>query len=355
MTDLALDGALPVGHRRAAPAWIVSPGFDFFLLIAAPLVTLPILAAIYFQLPTLAIMSGVMLAFAHYSSSLAFYFWEENRDYHRRRWLAFAGGPLILAAVYLILIQYRIPYIVQFILFFWNTFHVARQNSGILSIYRHGSGVADVNQRNAANRAILAVSTFLALWNIDTHKEVAALFGLVSSDFSLLVRGVSGLVAVVALVQLGLALWKRPSGAFALPEKLFLLASLAFFYPYIVITDSEFATFAMLLPHYVQYMALVWLLHRRKFGDTNAGGVPPLLKLMSRRLEVLVPVLAGAGLTFYFFHEISLKNGVLDVFEVIYLLIALEHFYMDGLIWSFKQPHVRQTIGRFLQARPVNA
>jgi hypothetical protein len=28
----------------------------------------------------------------------------------------------------------------------------------------------------------------------------------------------------------------------------------------------------MLLPHYVQYMALVWLLHRRKFGNAKRRG-----------------------------------------------------------------------------------
>ena len=55
------------------------------------------------------------------------------------------------------------------------------------------------------------------------------------------------------------------------------------------------------------------------------------------------------------FHDVSFRQGHLAYFETFYLLIALEHFYLDGLIWSFKQPHVRQTIGRVLQVRRVTA
>lgn len=357
MSDIALSGPLAIPSPRARGAWIQSARFDLVLLIFVPLATLPIIAALYFRMPLLAIGAGVTLAFAHYSSSLSFYFWEENHDYHRRRWIAFAAGPLILAAVYLLLIRYQVPYVIQFFLFFWNTFHVARQNCGILSIYRHGGAANDAEQRNAANRAIIAVSTFLALWNIDTHREVTRLFGMVSANFSLIVRASAGVVALVALVQLGMALRKRVSGsaAIGIPELLFLLASLAFFYPYLVIKDSEIATFAMLLPHYVQYMAIVWLLHRRKFAERE-GGVPPLLRAMSRKVWVLVPVLFSAGFLFYVFHELSLKHGHMPLFETLYLLIAFEHFYLDGLIWSFKQPHVRQTIGQHLRARvPLSA
>ncbi|HUO85529.1 MAG TPA: hypothetical protein VM534_10490, partial [Thermoanaerobaculia bacterium] len=237
MSEVAVAGPFALGARRAKGVWIVSPGFDLLLLVFVPLLTLPIIAGMYFQIPLLAIGGGVTLAFAHYGSSLSFYFWEENHEYHRKRWLAFYAGPLILAAIYLLILGFRIPYAIQFVLFFWNTFHVARQNCGILSIYRNGAGVTDIEQRNLANRAIIAVSLFLALWNIDTHIEVSALFGMVSGNLSPLVRWTSGIVAVVALVQLLIALRRRVAGGTGVgaPEMLFLLTSMAFFYPYLVI------------------------------------------------------------------------------------------------------------------------
>jgi hypothetical protein len=354
MSNAVAGAPIALAERRSKGAWIVSPGFDLALLVLAPLLTLPLMAAVYLRIPLLAVGGGITLAFAHYGSSLAFYFWDENHEYYRKRWLAFYAGPLILAAVYVLLLGFHIPYVIQFILFFWNTFHVSRQNCGILSIYRNGAGVTDMEQRNAANRAIIAVSLFLALWNIGTHTEVSALFGLVSPNLSLVVRIAAGVVAAVAIVQLIVALRRRGMTAsrIATPELLSLMAGLAFFYPYLVIRSSEIATFAMLLPHYVQYMALVWLLHRRKFGQTR-DGVPVLLHLMSRRMAVLIPALLAAGGFFYALHLTSIRIGRPYIFETAYLLIALEHFYLDGLIWSFKQPHVRQTIGTYL--RPVTA
>lgn len=341
-------------------AWIQSPGFDLLLLIFAPLAVAPIILATYFRIPLLAIGGGITLAFAHYLSSATFYFWGENAAYFRHRWVAFFLGPVLLAAGYLLLLGLGVPYIIQFALFFWNTFHVSRQNCGILSIYRHRAGVPDLGDRAAANRAILATSTFLAVWNIDTHREVSALFALVSPSLSLSLRVAAGGVALAALWQLGRALWRRVAAGHppGLPEGVFLLTSLGFFYPYLLIRDSELATFVMLLPHYVQYMAIVWLLHRRKFGaavSSAAAEVPGLLRLVSGRIEYLVPALLVVGSSFYVMHEIFMTAGQLWYFESLYLLIAFEHFYVDGLVWSFRRRHLRQAIAPHLLRGPESA
>jgi hypothetical protein len=157
----------PIGIRAhiERAGWIHSPAFDIALLIFVPLLTLPIIAGIYLNLPLLAIGGGLTLAFAHYFSTVSFYFWDDNRDYHRTRWVAFFVGPIILATIYFLLLGFAVPYAIQILLFTWNTFHVARQNCGILSLYRTRAGVADPGQRqrHAANRAIIAASTFLAV------------------------------------------------------------------------------------------------------------------------------------------------------------------------------------------------
>lgn len=355
MANIKAVADFPGGARAriARAGWIHSALFDGLLLIFAPLLTLPIIVAIYFNIPLLAIGGGLTLAFSHYFSTISFYFWRENHQYHRTRWIAFFLGPAILAGLYFLLLGFEIPYVIQFVLFFWNTFHVSRQNCGILGLYRSAGGVADPEQqqRHAANRAIIATSTFLALWNIDTHKEVSALFALVSNDVSLVVRIATSIIAAYYLMRLGIALvWrKQPLGT---PEALFLGSSLLFFWPYLYIKDSGVATFAMLLPHYVQYLALVWLLHRRKFGGASEGA-PRVLLRMSGKLILLLPVLFVVGFGSYEFWKISHEFGFEWHFETLYLLIALEHFYLDGLIWSFRRPHVRQTILPFLVRRPA--
>jgi len=320
-----------------------------------PLITLPFIAAIYFRIPLLVIGGGLTLAFAHYMSTTSFFFWKENREYHRTRWVAFIGVPLIIATVYFLLLGFAVPYVIQFILFFWNTYHVSRQNCGILSIYRNKAGVADPQQkqRHAANRAIIAVSFFLAVWNIDTHEEVSALFSLVSSHLGLVVKIATGGIAALFLAQLGIALLRRKE-QLGIPETLFIATSLGFFWPYLFIRSSEVATFAMLLPHYIQYMSLVWLLHRRKFGNATEGAPFALLR-MSAKLVLLIPALLAVGFAFYLLKEVSDISDNKWWFETVYLLVALEHFYFDGLIWSFRRPHVRQTILPFLLGRRGSA
>jgi len=355
MSSIGFANESPVGlrERLSSSGWIHSPLFDSAFLILVPLLTLPLIAGIYFRIPVLAITAGVTLAFAHYFSTVSFYFWEENRQYHRTRWLAFFVGPVAIVVIYFLLIGLAVPYVVQIALFAWNTLHVSRQNCGILSLYRSRAGVVDerLQQRHAANRAIIATSTFLAVWNLQTHPQVQGLFNWLVPGTNLNggVKIIAGIVAAFFLVQLGLALLRRRE-AIGLPEAMFLGASLVFFWPYLFIKDSGIATYAMLLPHYVQYMTVVWLLHRRKFGTATAGAPVPLLK-MSAKLIYLIPVLFAVGFGVNTMREYLEANGYEWHFETFYLLVAFLHYYLDGLIWSFRRPHVRQTILPFLLGR----
>jgi hypothetical protein len=344
-------GSIGIRARIDSAAWIHSPGFDFLLLIAAPLVTIPIFAGIYLRIPFLAIGCAFALAFAHYMSTMVFYFWKDNREYHRSRWLAFFVGPLILAAIYGLVVGFEVPYIVQVVLLGWNTWHCSRQNCGILSIYRGRAGVSNLVQKNAANNAILSVSCFLATWNIESHREVMGFFGWFSTELSWIIRMVLGAIAVFYVVRLIIALVRRKE-PLGLAEGLFLIAGLGFFYPYLFIKDSSIATLAMLLPHYVQYLALVWLLHRRKFGTANEGA-PAILRQISSRLIILIPVLLAVGFPIYWIWGYMISAGQEWWFGAIYVLIAFEHYYLDGLIWSFRRQHVRETMLPFLLRRPV--
>ena len=345
MSEVSVTQPVGLGIRDALSraAWIQSPTFDFFLLICAPLVTVPIMAGIYLRIPLLAIVAATALAFVHYLSTIAFYFWKENRDYHRSRWLAFYAGPVVLAAVYFLIVGFHVPYVIQLVLFFWNTWHVARQNNGILAIYRSRAGISDPIQKTSANHAILAVSLFLAVWNIRTHQQIGPLLAMIGSHLVLYLKYVTGAVAGYFVIRFLFALARRKE-PLGIPEGLFIVTSLVFFYPYLLVRDSQYATLIMLLPHYVQYLALVWLLHRRKFAGPSAVDVPAPLRVLSARLVVLLPVLAIVGFGWAMLQSVSMQRGQLDVFLSFYLLIALEHFYLDGLIWSFRRPHVRQTI-----------
>jgi len=348
----AVARSAPEQASLGAPApgvWIESPGFDLTCLILAPLLTLPLaLGALYVH--NAFALFGLVLAFAHYLSSFSFYFWDENRPRHRERWLAFYVGPLLIVVTVWLLVLYRVPLVVQVALFFWNAAHVARQSCGILSIYRHRAGVADPQQKRAANGAILATNLWFCLWNIETHAEVRPLLVAISPRLPFLLWLGFGALAAAALARAVNAFRERraPGRPAAAPELALFAASLALFHPYLWIPDSGRATFAMLLPHYVQYLALVWLLHRRKFRGAAGSRAQELLRRVSGGNLALAASLAAAGLGFFAFKELMARAGHPEVFDSIFLLLAFVHFYVDGLFWAFRDPHVRRSIGPHL-------
>jgi hypothetical protein len=357
----AIAGEALLSGASVAPArrWIESARFDLIFFTLSPLLALPIAIGMENGIKR-ALIIGVVLAFPHYFSSLAFYFWDERRDYYRRRWLAFYAGPVILGITYAALLYTGVPIVIQFVLFFWNTFHVARQNCGILSIYRHSTGVHDVKHRNAANFAIISICTWLALWNIGTHPQVYPAFIKLHPEAPLVIFFAAGAVALFGLLRLGVSLTQRIRNGQspALPEALFLVTSILFFHPYIWMKDSSMATGAMLLPHYFQYMGIVWMLHRRKFGTATAATPSrsqSVLATLSRSALLLVPVLFAIGAAFFVGARLSARFGLFPHFESLYLFIAFQHFYMDGLFWAFRRPEIRSSLSPYLMRRPQPA
>jgi len=351
-------GGAVLGARRPEPhEWIESPGFDLAFFILAPLVTLPLVYGALYVHNAFALV-GFVLAFAHYLSSFAFYFWDENQARNRERWLAFFAGPALITVTFCALVFFRVPFVIQVVLFFWNAVHVARQSCGILSIYRHRAGVSDPGQKQAANAAILATSLWFCLWNIQTHQEVEPVLAAISPRLPFVLWLGAGTVAVAAVGRAVLAFHRRaaagkPAG---LPEIGLFVASLALFHPYLWIPDSGRATFAMLLPHYVQYLALIWLVHRRKFREAVGSRAQVYLHRVSANNFALVLALAAAGLGFFAAKELLTRVGYLALFESAYLLLAFVHFYVDGLYWAFRDPHVRRSLGPYLmQGSPAAA
>ena len=340
----ALTATLGASPRQ----WIQSRGFDLPLFILAPLLSLPLIFGILLGARHLLLL-GFTLAFAHYLSTFTFFFWDENHARHRARWAAFFAGPVIIAVCYFVLVAYRSP-LMAFLLLFWNTYHVARQSCGILSIYRHRAGVFDPEQKEIANAAVILTSTWCVLWNIETHRQVFPMLTSVGLDFPRFLRIGLGAVAAVSVLRLAASLRRRAAAGNGpgAAELTMIVMSLVFFHPYLWMRDSESATFAMLIPHYVQYLALIWLLHRRKFPQASGSLAQVALHKLSTNLPLLVGFLGAAGLAFLAAKVVLAAVGHIEVFEAAYLLLAFVHFYLDGLFWAFRDPHVRRSLGPYL-------
>jgi hypothetical protein len=301
----------------------------------------------------LALVAGSMLGIPHYVSTFAFFFWDETREYHRARWALFFGGPVLIVATLVCVALFRVPFVIQVVVYVWNTFHVARQSCGILSIYRQRANVKDPGLKPIVNGAVMWTSFALAFWNIQWYPTLNRFLTLIWPQLPQAVWVVTATGAAIALARLAISLGQRFRGANPplLPEMVFLATSLLLFHPYLWIQDANRATLGMLLGHFIQYLAIVWLVHRRRFRAIGSSTPPNELWLgkLSTCLPLLLAVIVVLGGAFVALELLSRSSFLLQtVYEGTYLSLALVHFYLDGLFWAFRRPEVRQSLGPHL-------
>ena len=261
--------------------------------------------------------------------------------------MAFFGGPAFISVAVIVLWVLRFPPVIQAAVFTWNVWHVARQNGGILAMYRRLNRGSRA-ERAPAHTAILGVSAAMATWNIARHPSVgrplAALHPNAAHLLAIAFLGI-GLVALAILLR-RLAQREHAVGA---QEIGFLASSLLMFHPYLWVADYTLATLGMLMGHFVQYLAIVWLLHHRKYEAVPAGsGAQRVLSRISARNGLIAAFIVASGMFFWVANRATAAAGVPSLYTVSWFAFTFIHFYLDGLIWAFRDPFVRDSVGQYL-------
>jgi hypothetical protein len=331
-----------------ARGWIQSPGYDLLLFTLSPVAGLLVIWA-DLRLPGGAYVVAAatyLVAIPHYMSSFTFYLGDENLAHYRTRWVAFFVGPALIIAgvVGLRLLGVHRP--VQSTLFVWNVWHVALQSAGILSIYRRLNG-GDPRERPAAHLTILAANATMAFWAVDRYPPLYELLHAVHPLAPWVLRGAALPVAAGAFGVLVYRLAKR-SRPVSVAELAFLTTSLLLFHPYLWVQDANLATFGMLMGHFIQYLAIVWLLNRRKYAGAGGSTRQRVLGLVSGRGTLLIGVIVGTGVAFYLANEVTVALGIPMAYVIAWNALTLVHFYVDGLVWAFRRPFVRTSVGPYL-------
>jgi hypothetical protein len=334
--------------------WIHSPAYDLALFTVSPLAgLLLVLLVLHSPAGALALLAGTYLvAIPHYLSTFSFWMGDENRAEYLGRRVAFVGVPVALVAGAGLMRLFGGPWLAALLtlIFLWNTYHVSMQSSGILSIYRHAGG-GPPDERAVAQTALLALNFAVSLYYVERFEAMRGLFASFWPGFPAGLRPLTLALAAVALARFAASLVDRArkGSAPGVAEGLFLVSSLVLFHPYLWVRDYELATAGMLMGHFLQYLALVWLLHRRKYAGAAGGSrAQHLLAQATRRVPLLLGALAAAGLVVYLFGRTMRAADAFGVYVWLWNGLALVHFYMDGLIWSFKRPFVRQSLGPYL-------
>lgn len=339
---------------RGQGEWIQSASYDLGFFTLSPLLGLGVLLMAPTGPSWAVVLVGTVLAIPHYMSTYTFYFWDENRAYHRKRWIAFFLGPaLVVLALTALMAAGRMDFLL-FALYSWNAFHIARQSCGVLSIYRHRGGVTANEHKTLANNAILAAAGCCALWNFRWDTPVNRFLSSLIPDLPRLLWIAFAAAAVLALARLGFSFVQRRQEGQPprLPEIGCLVSSLLLFLPYLWIRDWDRATFGILTGHFVQYLGLVWLVHRRRFRDQSGSRGQRWLARVSGDLRILAACCVASGVAFMLLQRVLSRLPWPTAYTWVAGTVSFLHFYLDGLFWAFKRPQVRRTLGPYLASGP---
>jgi hypothetical protein len=347
MTAIELPGRSTV-RSHAARGWIQSPAYDLALFVLSPVAgTLAVLWAL--NLPGGAAVIAVvtfLLAIPHYMSSFSFFLGDENRQYYHRHAALFYGGPLAIAGTVLLLRGSGAHTPVLVTMFVWNIYHVSQQSHGILSIYRRlNSG--PTAERAVARVAILSVNATMAFWHVGRFEPLYRVLAAVHPVLPWALPAITLPVAASALGVLGYRMLQRAQGI-SLPEGAFLATSLLLFHPYLWVADAGLATMGMLVGHFIQYLAIVWLLNHRKYTTAAGSTAQRVLAHMSANPRTVAATVVGIGFAIFLGERATAWLGAPMVYIIAWNALSLIHFYLDGLVWAFRNPFVRNSIGPYL-------
>lgn len=344
--------AVPMAAARSVDhttrGWIHSRPVDLALFILSPLSGVAVvLAALYLPWGAYVAMASVyFVAIPHYLSTFTFYFGDENFAYYRTRWVAFFLGPLVCIAIVFAAIWSRHAHLYQAGQFTWNIYHVALQGAGILGLYRLLNG-GPASERPAATLALLSTAAAMAFFQLDRYPPLWNTLSAITPSLPPLVFPVTLVVAIASVLNLFYKISRRQR-RIAVPEAAFLGTSLLLFHPYLWVADSELATLGMLMGHFVQYLGIVWLLHHRKYGHPSGSPSQRMLGYVSGRMPVLIGTLAATGVIFLIFDQGSRALGIPWLYQMAWNVLVIMHFYLDGLIWAFRRPFIRESVGSYL-------
>jgi hypothetical protein len=153
------------------------------------------------------------------------------------------------------------------------------------------------------------------------------------------------IIAVPAVAVVAFRMARRRAGA---SEVAFFVSSVLLFHPYLWVKDSELATLAMLMGHFVQYLTIVWLVHHRKYLISRGSFRQRALAYVSGRTILTLGVFVSTGVAILALERGSRLLGISSIYLLAWNMLVLMHFYLDGLIWSFRYREIRESIGSYL-------
>ena len=353
--------------------WLKSPGFDLTLFFGgAALGALAAIAVIALSVPVPIVwwiwllgVDGPHMMATYSRTYLDKTTWRDRPRLLLLSLAAFAAGPLAIAAG--LAVGSDGPFFAFLaIATAYGYHHVVRQHWGFLALYR-----ARGRDHGRAGFLIDKWGLYLGSWApyfgfLVTHEKTRPLMGLAPSAPPWLAwpfMAIWGL-ATVAMITSGLVSGSRVKTAYA--AVVLVLHGAAYFvvgrfepvYSASSGPDEDFLLLSVMLStfHASQYVALVYLHNRSRFGDGGAGAASWISSSVARFALVCglftlayLAMASSAGVFPVIRSFVGAKIGDVSINRVALSLwwgLALHHYVLDQKIWRIKDdPELRRHLG----------
>ncbi len=321
---------------------IVSNMYDI-LFVCLP-IWIPILLFILFKSYTTSAAAIFLLALffvgeTHFGATWLFFFDSSNRTWLKESPYRSFIFPLLLI-IFLVLVFFLIsPSAAIILTSIASAWHVTRQSIGINKLY----GIRDHKAVKLSNLAIYGMSglflfigfiRFFTKYNITTEQlKIIQIIGI-----------------ILTILIFIFILFKKSNRELSIKFYLSTLTGIIIYAPYTFVPRPEYAVAMGVGMHWLQYLALTAPIYLRKSKERIILGNKNLMsKIAKNKITLFIYLIIYAGLM------VMLRqwNKGFNTFDysiliIIPLSLQLLHFYYDGLIWRFSDPHIRKEIGSYV-------
>ena len=364
MSPARMASGTPAPAALALPGggWIANPGWDATFFVGSLALGI-VLTTIALAAPSLAIPAtiagGILFANTHNLVTGFFFLDAENLTYYRRfpHWYFTVPLLLLTSAMGITLVAPILAFVMHF---FFTNWHVIRQSVGIQKLYLGRAKAAEVERKLDATLIYAAgvVLNGFALWKYGLLSGTSPLATVDGQPAAALAT--AGAVVLLGAILTGRVLWVgRRAGRVAWQRLAFGLTGIAMYSPYLVIDNLACAFLAGLLPHYMQYHGIFWLVGRNKYPG-NPRYADSWLGKLAQDFRVWVGLVVVAAFAMGLLrapHFLAEKSPALMAAYHTPVMLTLGafyglgwmHFYLDGLLFRFRYPEVRAAILRYLK------
>jgi len=276
----------------------------------------------------IALVTMLLLAEPHFGATWTIFFDKKMFLLAIDQKIYFLWVPLALAIFFGILFFFS-PSVFYLLFFCFNIYHVSRQSVGICKLYSKNQ-----NERNFQELTIYVINIII-FFGILTYHLIKVLDKDQAFNLGIILLLSASLISTYQFYK-----YKN------LETAVTTFTGMAIFIPAFFVSEPIHALLAGVTMHYSQYIVMtikITLSKREEYKSTKVFGT----QLMSLKSYLFIILIYGAIATVLSAYSMTLE-GVLSNLIFIPILGQLLHFYIDGLIWKFKDQKMRNINLRYL-------